>query len=81
MADFHIYRSKQNPSHFVAVLSNDRSANSEGVRKSKNLSLLMTIPDEGRPQLGFDAVVAKAAIRDRGFHAFALTIEPRDHFE
>jgi hypothetical protein len=81
VADFHVYRSRQNGSHFVAVLANDRSANAEGVRRSQNLSLLMTIPDEGRPHLGFDPAAAKSAIRDHGFYAFALSVEPRDHFE
>ena len=81
MADFNIYRSRQNGSHYVAVLANDRSDNAEGVRKSQNLSLLMTIPDEGRPHLGFDPAGAKAAIRDHGFYAFGLTVQPRDHFE
>ena len=81
MADFHIYRSKQNPSHFVAVLASDRSANAEGVRKSSNLSLLMTDPRRGQAAARVRPAAAKAAIRDRGFHAFALTVEPRDHFE
>ena len=81
MADFHIYRSRHNPTHFVAVLGSDRSQNAEAVRKSQNLQLLMTVPDEGRPQLGFDAPAAKAAIRDRGFYAFALSVEPREGYE
>ena len=81
MADFHLYRSRQNPSHFVAVLANDRSENAEGVRKSRNLSLLMTIPDDGRPQLAFDAAAARGAIKARGFHAFAVSVESRDHYE
>ena len=81
MTDFHIYRSRQNASHYVAVLANDRSGNADGVRKSQNLSLLTTIPDEGRPHLGFDPAAAKVAIRDHGFYAFGLTVQPRDHFE
>jgi len=81
MADFHIYRSRHNATHFVAVLANDRSANAEAVRRSTNLALLTTIADEGRPHIGFDPAAAKAAIHDRGFHAFALTVETRDHFE
>ena len=81
MADFHVYQSRQNASHFVAILANDRSANAEGVRKSQNLQLLMTVPDEGRPHLGFDAPAAKTAIRQHGFYAFGLVVEARDGYE
>jgi hypothetical protein len=81
LAKFEIYTSKHNPAHFVAVIADDASDTADRIRTSQNLSLLTTIADDGRPHLGFDPVAAKAAIRDRGFHAFALTVETRDHFE
>ena len=81
MATFQVYRSKHNRRHFVAVLDGDDSDNADRVRTSNNLVLETTIADDGNPHLGFDPAAARAAIRDRGFHAFALTIEPRDHFE
>jgi hypothetical protein len=81
VATFKIYRSKHNSQHFVAVLDDDRSANADGVRTSQNLVYETEIEDDGRAHLGFDPAAAKAAIRDRGFHAFAITVETRDHFE
>jgi len=78
---FEIYRSKHNPAHYVAVLTGDDSDNADRVRTSQNLAFATTIPDDGKVHLGFDPDAARAAIRDRGFHAFALSIEPRDHFE
>jgi hypothetical protein len=78
---FEIYQSKHNPAHLVAVLRDDDSDNADRVRTSANLAFLTTIADDGALHLGFDAATARAAIRDRGFHAFALTVETRDHFE
>ena len=78
---FEIYRSKHNPTHYVAVLTGDDSDNADRVRTSQNLAFATTIPDDGKVHLGFDPDAARAAIRDRGFHAFALSIETRDHFE
>jgi len=78
---FEIYRSKHNPAHYVAVLTGDDSDNADRVRTSQNLTFATTIPDDGKVHLGFDPDAARAAIRDRGFHVFALSIEPRDHFE
>jgi hypothetical protein len=78
---FHIYRSKHNSTHFVAVLDGDDSDNADRVRTSQNLVFETTIADDGKRHLGFDPNAARAAIRDRGFHAFALIIEPREHFE
>jgi hypothetical protein len=81
VSEFEIYRSKHNPAHFVAVLSDDHSDNAARVRVSQNLTFMTTIADDGGQHLGFDPGAAKAAIADRGFHAFALTVETRDHFE
>jgi hypothetical protein len=39
---------------------------------------LTRIPDDGRPHLGFDPALARAAIAEHGFYAFAVTVEPRD---
>jgi hypothetical protein len=78
MAEFEIYRSLQNPAHYVAVLSSDSSENAEGVRHSQNLAPLTRIAEDGQPHLGFDPSLAKAAIAQHGFYAFALTVEPRD---
>ena len=78
MADFEIFRSRQNDNHYVAVLVGDRNENAEGVRHSQNLAVFTSIPDDGTRHLGFDPVAAKAAIRDRGFYAFALLVEERD---
>jgi hypothetical protein len=76
--EFEIFRSKHNRTHHVAVLSADRSENAMGVRESQNLARLTTIPDDGRAHLGFDPGLAKAAIDEHGFYAFAVTVEPRD---
>jgi hypothetical protein len=81
LATFQIYRSRHNHRHYVAVLEDDQSDNAKGVRNSQNLVYETRIEDDGRPHLGFDPAAAKAAIRDRGFHAFALTVETRDRFE
>ena len=81
MPAFEIYRSKHNARHFVAVLEGDLSDNADRVRTSQNLDFDTLIPDTRRKHLGFDPEAAKAAIRDRGFHAFSVTVETRDHFE
>jgi hypothetical protein len=78
---FEIYRSKRNSTHYVAVLIGDDSDNADRVRTSQNLVFETTIADDGKLHLGFDPDAARAAIRDRGFHAFALTVETRDSFE
>ena len=78
MDEFEIFRSRHNPTHYVAVLSSDRGENANGVRTSQNLSALTSIPDDGRPHLGFDPSLARATIAEHGFYAFAVTIDPRD---
>jgi hypothetical protein len=75
---FEIFRSLHNPTHYVAVLDSDRGENAKGVRESRNLSALTSIPDDGRAHLGFDPDAARAAIAEHGFYAFGVTVEPRD---
>jgi hypothetical protein len=81
LTEFQLFRSRHNRGHYVAVLSGDDSDNADRVRTSQNLVFETVIPDDGQLHLGFDPDAAKAAIRDRGFHAFAITVEARDHFE
>lgn len=80
MGAFEIFRSRQNATHYVAVLEGDKSANAEGVRGSENLSAFTRIPDDGKTRIGFDPAAAGAAIDEHGFYAFAVTVEKRDHF-
>ena len=81
MTEFQVFRSRHNPQHYVAVLAGDDSDAADRVRTSQNLMFETTVADDGRSHLGFDPAAAKAAIRDRGFHAFAISVEPRDHYE
>jgi hypothetical protein len=81
MADFEVFRSKHNQTHYVAVRSGDQAANARGVRESGNLARFTEIADDGKPHLGFDPAAAKAAIAEHGFYAFAVTVERREHFE
>jgi hypothetical protein len=78
MADFEIFRSRQNDNHYVAVVIGDKNENAEGVRQSQNLAVFTSIPDDDTHHLGFDPVAAKTAIRDHGFYAFAVHVEERD---
>jgi hypothetical protein len=78
LADFEIFRSKHNPTHYVAVLAGDGNGNATGVRESQNLAAYTSIPDDGTHHLGFDPLAARGAIREHGFYAFAITVEPRD---
>jgi hypothetical protein len=78
VAEFEIFRSKQNSNHYVAVLTGEMSENAEGVRHSQNLAVFTRIPDDGTHHLGFDPAAAKAAIRDHHFYAFAVMVEERD---
>jgi len=78
MADFEIFRSRQNDNHYVAVVAGDKSENAEGVRHSQNLAAFTSIPDDDTRHLGFDPITAKAAIQAHGFYAFAVLVEERD---
>jgi hypothetical protein len=79
LAEFEIFRSRQNGNHYVAVLAGDDSANANGVRDSRNLAPFTSIIDDGQhPHLGFDPMLARAAIGKHGFYAFAVLVEERD---
>lgn len=75
---FEIYRSKQNASHYVAIIEGDSSENAKGVRASDNLDFLTVIADEGEGRIAFDAKEAVSRIERDGFYAFAVTITPRE---
>ena len=81
MAEFQIYRSRHNGTHYVAVLSASDHANAKGVRQSENLKFLTTIPDDGQSRIAFDAREAKIRIDRDGFYAFAVHVEPREHYD
>jgi len=81
LAEFQIYRSKQNSTHFVAVHTESDHANAKGVRKSENLTIHTLIPDDGQSRIAFDAERAKSRILRDGFYAFAVNVEVREHFE
>jgi len=81
MADFEIYRSKQNPLHYVAVRKGDTGDNAQGVRDSENLEFMLIVPDDGAPRIAFDPEAARERIARNGFYAFAVTIEIREHAE
>jgi len=81
MPEFEIFRSKQNATHYVAILSDDRNENAEGVRHSDNLAPFTRIPDNGVSHIGFDPDAAKSAIAEHGFYAFAVTVEKREHID
>ena len=78
MAEFELFRSKQNSEHYVAVLVGDDGENAAGVRASRNLTPLARFVDDALPYLGFDRAAAERAIRDHGFYAFVLHVEERD---
>ncbi|TCD16031.1 hypothetical protein [Oricola cellulosilytica] len=79
MTVFEIFRSKQNPLHYVAIVEGDKQENAVGVRTSQNLEFLTRVPDDGEPRIAFDPREAKSRIARNGFHAFAVTIEFREH--
>ncbi len=78
---FEIYRSKQNPQHYVAIAAGDTQENAVEIRKSPNLAFLTNVPDDGQPRIAFDPMEAKSRIERDGFYAFAVTIEIREHAE
>jgi hypothetical protein len=81
MATFQIYRSKQNPQHYVAIHAGSDHHNAVGVRESDNLSFLTLVADDGEPRIAFDPDEARGRIARDGFYAFAVTVEPREHVE
>ena len=81
VSEFEIFRSKQNATHYVAILAGDDAANATGVRESQNLSSFARIPDDGGARIAFDPAAAKAAIDEHGFYAFAVIVERREHID
>lgn len=81
MADFEIFRSRQNRHHYVAVRAGDAQPNAQGVRDSRNLEFLLTVPDDGTTRIAFEAEAARERIARNGFYAFAVTIEVRESAE
>ena len=51
MSDFEIFRSKQNRTHYVAILAGDDEPNARGVRESDNLLPFTRIPDDGKAHI------------------------------
>ena len=78
VGEFEIFRSEHNATHYVAVRAGDFNDNAARIRDSQNLSAFATIPDDGHAHVGFDPALAKAAIADHGFYAFAVLVEERD---
>jgi hypothetical protein len=78
---FEIYRSRQNPLHYVAVVESDVRDMASRVRQSKNLEFLTKVPDDGEPRIAFSAEDAKIRIAKTGFYAFRVTIEIRDSMD
>ncbi len=81
MLEFEIFRSKQNATHYVAILAHDHDGNAQRVRESDNLSAFARVPDDGKVRIAFDPGAAKSAIGENGFYAFAVTVEKREHID
>jgi hypothetical protein len=81
MAEFEIFRSLHNATHYVAIVAGDNGANAIGVRTSPNLTRFTRIPDDGTVRIGFDPAAARSAIGEHGFYAFAVTVERREHID
>jgi hypothetical protein len=75
---YEIYRSKQNPQHYVAVEADDNRENAVGVRQSPNLSFLARVAEEGDPRIAFDPEKARSRIARDGFYAFDVKVRPRE---
>ena len=78
---FEIYRSKQNPQHYVAIRADDTRENPKGIRESRNLDLMTTIADDDARRIAFDGGEAMTRIDRDGFYAFSVTIQVREHAE
>lgn len=78
---FEIYRSRQNPCHYVAIEQGDGRENAVGVRESQNLAFLTNVPDDGEPRIAFDPQEARSRIARDGFYAFCVTIQIRERPE
>ena len=75
---YEIYRSKHNPTHFVAVEAGDRRENAIGVRHSPNLAFHARVEDAGDPRIAFDPAEARSRIDRDAFYAFAVTVQVRE---
>jgi hypothetical protein len=78
---FEIYRSKQNPQHYVAIRADDMRENPKGIRDSRNLAFMTRIADDDAQRIAFDGGEAMSRIARDGFYAFAVTIQVREHVE
>lgn len=78
---FEIYRSKQNPQHYVAIRADDLRESPQGIRESRNLTLMTTIADDDAQRIAFDGGEAMSRIARDGFYAFSVTIQVREHAE
>ncbi len=78
---FEIYRSKQNPQHYVAIRADDPRDTAKGIRESRNLALMTTVADDDAKRIAFDGGEAMSRIARDGFYAFAVTIQVREHAE
>lgn len=78
---FEIYRSKQNPQHYVAIRAGDFRESPTGIRESRNLTLMTTIADDDAKRIAFDGSEAMSRIARDGFYAFAVTIQVRERAE
>jgi hypothetical protein len=75
---YEIYRSRQNPGHYVAIVAGDDRENAIGVRNSANLAFLANVAETGDPRIAFDPVEARSRIDRDGFYAFAVTVRARE---
>lgn len=78
---FEIFRSRQNPCHYVAIKEGDERENAKGVRKSPNLDFLTRIGNEGEARIAFNAEEAMSRIDRDAFYAFAVFVEAREGME
>ena len=78
---FEIYRSTQNAQHYVAIRADDTRESPKGIRESRNLTLVTTIPDDDARRIAFDGGEAMSRIARDGFYAFAVTIQVREHVD
>ena len=62
MADFEIFRSRQNDNHYVAVVIGDREGERRRVRRSQNLASSPASQTMAPHHLVFNPLAAKATI-------------------
>ncbi len=81
MTIFEIYRSRNNPEHYVAIIAGDGRDNACGVRRSDNLYFLTMVRDDGEPRIAFDPALAASRIERDGFYAFNVAIQIRERHD